>query len=249
MVGSHQAGAETFKPLVDEAVSCLLAPPQPTARRPAGQRHASRSPPGTMRICFVGVENKSAEEIGDFKDQIYQVIDSRILESHVFQPISQRFVEAGLMETRLRPDQFMIPENRRVFARVMEQQGQTVRLPALRHAHLRHHPREQGLSARLPADHGNGQPPHRRLRQAVGDADQGLPPFSRQPLVSAAKSYGPGTQAALRGAADSRHDESAAGDRDGISAGPMLDVRLSRARSACVAARRACSAGRRLHDL
>ena len=56
-----------------------------------------------MRICFVGVENKSAEEIGDFKDQLYQVIDSRILESHVFQPISQRFVEAGLMEARLRP--------------------------------------------------------------------------------------------------------------------------------------------------
>ncbi len=82
-------------------------------------------PPGQMRICFVGVENKTAEEIGDFKDQLYQVIDSRILESHVFQPISQRFVEAGLMEARLRPDQLMIPENRRIFARIMEQQGQS----------------------------------------------------------------------------------------------------------------------------
>jgi hypothetical protein len=124
MVGSHQAGAETFKPLVDEAVSCLLAhhSQQPVVQQVSGSEPI---PPGTMRICFVGVENKTAEEIGDFKDQLYQVIDSRILESHVFQPISQRFVEAGLMEARLRPDQLMIPENRRIFARIMEQQGQS----------------------------------------------------------------------------------------------------------------------------
>ncbi len=103
MVGSHQAGAETFKPLVDEAVTCLLARHSqgpPPVQQVSGPEPI---PPGAMRICFVGVENKSAEEIGDFKDQIYQVIDSRILESHVFQPISQRFVEAGLMEGRLRP--------------------------------------------------------------------------------------------------------------------------------------------------
>ncbi len=125
MVGSHQAGAETFKPLVNEAVTCLLA------RHNQGEMAVQQVsgpepiPPGPMRICFVGVENKSAEEIGDFKDQIYQVIDQKILESHVFQPISQRFVEAGLMEARLRPDQLMIPENRRIFSAVMEQQGQT----------------------------------------------------------------------------------------------------------------------------
>ncbi|HEX4143460.1 MAG TPA: penicillin-binding protein activator LpoB [Pirellulales bacterium] len=125
MVGSHQAGAETFKPLVDEAVSCLLAhhSGQPAVQQVSGSSEPIA--PGVMRICFVGVENKTAEEIGDFKDQLYQVIDSRILESHVFQPISQRFVEAGLMEARLRPDQLMIPENRRIFARIMEQQGQS----------------------------------------------------------------------------------------------------------------------------
>jgi hypothetical protein len=124
MVGSHQAGAETFKPLVDEAVASLLAHhcQQPPVQQVSGTEPIA---PGPQRICFVGVENKTAEEIGDFKDQLYQVIDSRILESHVFQPISQRFVEAGLMEARLRPDQLMIPENRRIFARIMEQQGQS----------------------------------------------------------------------------------------------------------------------------
>jgi hypothetical protein len=126
MVGSHTAGAETFKPLVDEAVSCLLA-----RHTPAGPQIMPASTHGPedighppQRICFVCVENKSAEEIGDFKDQIYEVIDTRIVESHVFAPVSKRFVDAGLQQTRLRPDQLFVPQNMRAFVGVMEQQGQ-----------------------------------------------------------------------------------------------------------------------------
>ncbi len=126
MVGSHAAGSETFKPLVDEAVGNLLArnascPPQITAVSTGGPEAIARPP---LRICFVAVENKSAEEIGDFKDQIYQIIDTRIVESHVFEPINKRFVDAGLIETRLRPDQLFVPANMRIFVGVMEKQGQ-----------------------------------------------------------------------------------------------------------------------------
>ena len=125
MTGSHAAGAETFKPLVEEATSALLArhaagPPQVT-QVSAGPEPVARPP---MRICFVAVENKSAEEIGDFKDQIYQCIDTRIVESHVFQPVNKRFVDAGLEQTRLRPDQLFIPQNMRAFVQILEQQGQ-----------------------------------------------------------------------------------------------------------------------------
>jgi hypothetical protein len=77
-----------------------------------------------MRFWFVCVENKSAEEIGDFKEQLYQIIDTKILESRVYQPISKRFVDAALRETRLRPDSLYIPENRRMFTAFLEQQGQ-----------------------------------------------------------------------------------------------------------------------------
>ena len=118
MVGSHTAGAETFKPLVEEAVGSLLTRHAPQAV-PAGT-----IPPPPMRICFVAVENKSAEEIGDFKDQIYEVIDTKIVNSHVFAPVNKRFVEAGLMQTRLRPDQLFVPENMRGFTLAMEQAGQ-----------------------------------------------------------------------------------------------------------------------------
>ncbi|MBI3840317.1 MAG: penicillin-binding protein activator LpoB [Planctomycetia bacterium] len=126
MVGSHGAGSETFKPLVDQAVGSLLArnaapPPQVTPASTSGPEAIARPP---LRICFVAVENKSAEEIGDFKDQIYQIIDTRIVESHVFEPINKRFVDAGLIETRLRPDQLFVPANMRTFVGVMEKQGQ-----------------------------------------------------------------------------------------------------------------------------
>lgn len=122
MVGSHAAGTETFKPLVDESVAKLLARHcEPSAQTVS---YEGEPTPGVKRICFIGVENKSAEEIGDFKEQIYQLIDSKILESRVFQPVSRRFVDAGLKETRLRPEQLFIPEQMRTFSAYLEQQGQ-----------------------------------------------------------------------------------------------------------------------------
>ena len=123
MVGSHAAGQETFRPLIDEAVLKLVA-------RHEVPMHVQVSagpellPPPKMRVCFVGVENCTAEEIGDFKAQIYESIDTRLLECGSCAPISRRFVEAGLRKTRLRPDQLFIPENMRMFVGIMEQQGQ-----------------------------------------------------------------------------------------------------------------------------
>ena len=123
MVGSHKAGSETFKPLVDESVAKLLGRhsevPTQLASYPGEVVR-----PGPKHICFIGVENKSAEELGDFKDQIYECIDSKILECGVFQSINRRYVDAGLRETRLRPDQLFIPTNMRTFTAYMEQQGQ-----------------------------------------------------------------------------------------------------------------------------
>jgi hypothetical protein len=123
MVGSHGAGSETFKPLVEEAVAKMLAR---HCEFPPAMVSYSEHPVvlGPKRICFVGVENKSAEELGDFREQIYQCIDSKMLEGGTFEPVSRRFVEAGLRATRLRPDELFVPSNMQMFTMYMEQHGQ-----------------------------------------------------------------------------------------------------------------------------
>lgn len=120
MVGSHAAGAETFTPLVEQAVGELLARHCAPLVGPNGEV----LPPTPKRVAFIGVENKSAEEIGDFKDQLYQTIDTKILQSQAFQPVNKRYIDAGLMQCRLRPDVLLVPHNQRVFCQVMEQQQQ-----------------------------------------------------------------------------------------------------------------------------
>ncbi|MCE9562330.1 MAG: penicillin-binding protein activator LpoB [Planctomycetes bacterium] len=44
---------------------------------------------------------------------------------HPFEQISKRFVEAGLAESRIRPDQLFLPANLQKFLAVMGSQGQS----------------------------------------------------------------------------------------------------------------------------
>ncbi|MBN1420351.1 MAG: penicillin-binding protein activator LpoB [Planctomycetes bacterium] len=115
LVGARQAGAAAFNRLIEEATTKLL-----------NRQSASKSGFAKNRIAFVALENKSIEELGDFKEQIYQVIDTVIETSDRYEPISVRYIEAGLKETALRPDQLFIPRNMRAFAGVLETQGQPV---------------------------------------------------------------------------------------------------------------------------
>src|SRR5258705_12417689 len=72
MVGSHTAGQETYKPLIDEAVFKLLARPEPESHV-QGSTMGETLPPPKMHIAFVSAENKTPEEIRDFKKQIYHI--------------------------------------------------------------------------------------------------------------------------------------------------------------------------------
>jgi hypothetical protein len=122
LVGSHTAGAAVYNPLIEEAVAKLLARQSVAVHEVSYQGAEVLPTPKT--VCFVGVENKSIEELGDFKQQIYQQIDTLLVQSEAFQPISKRVVDAALRETRLRPDSLLIPENRALFTSVLQRQGQ-----------------------------------------------------------------------------------------------------------------------------
>lgn len=135
MVGSHAAGAAAWNPLVDESVAKLLGrcPPaiqtvgfESTDQLSHDSTIGSALAGGPVTVCFIGIENKSVEELTDFKDQIYERIDSQINGAQTFRSISRRMVDAALVETRLRPDSLFLPENRSLFASALGRQGTPV---------------------------------------------------------------------------------------------------------------------------
>lgn len=119
MVGSHAAGSEVYEKQIDEAVGKMLG------RESMGIRQVSHEGAGPLpkKICFVGVENASAEELDDFKQHIYELVDQRIGASGTFDTISQRAVSVGLEECRLRPDSLVKLSNQRIFREAMEQEN------------------------------------------------------------------------------------------------------------------------------
>lgn len=126
LVGSHSAGAETWKPLIGESVEKLLGRHCSEMMQVSATNEAGMpvQVPGRRRIAFVGVENASAEEIGDFKEQIYEHIDSSIASSDVYSTISKRFIDAAMRQTRLRPEDLFLPDGRRSIAATLEQMEQ-----------------------------------------------------------------------------------------------------------------------------
>ena len=118
MVGSHDAGAAVWNPLVDEAVAKIL-----TRCPPPVQQVGYTPVDGISTVCFIGIENKSVEEMVDFKDQLYERIDSQINGAAQFRSVSRRMIDAALIETRMRPDSLFLPGNRDIFAAALGRQG------------------------------------------------------------------------------------------------------------------------------
>ena len=117
MVGSHAAGAEAYKPMIDEALTKLFS------RQNVVMQAGANPQPGMKKMCFIGLENKSSEDLGDFKDQIIQTIDTKINQSGVFEQISMRYTQAAMQTLRIKPDDLFLPQNMRAFAATMEKQG------------------------------------------------------------------------------------------------------------------------------
>lgn len=121
IVGSHEAGAETWKPLIEESVARMLGRACDDV-----QTVSYTTPAGTpvRKVCFVGVENRSVEPLGDFQDQIYEHIDATIGQASHFRMISRRYVEAAMTEARCNPESLIIPANRRQLQAILERNDQ-----------------------------------------------------------------------------------------------------------------------------
>ena len=131
LVGARAAGTETHSRLIDEALTKLLT------------RHEGEVKSAHAKVAFIDLENKSAEELGDFREQIIEIIETVVENSNRYRMISRRFVKTALNECRITPDQILLPRYRRQFAQVLEQQNNPVHFvlyAVLTSASARHSP-------------------------------------------------------------------------------------------------------------
>ena len=115
-VDTGGAGAATYDRLINGAVGKLLTKYQPRA-------DAAARP---LSVAYVGVENASGEELGEWREQIQELIDTSINGFSGFRTISRRFLDAGLTETRLGVDDLFLPKHQRTLISALEAQGNPV---------------------------------------------------------------------------------------------------------------------------
>lgn len=124
--GRQPAGIEACGPPVREAVAQLLARHVAAPVLQASFTGSEPVPPPVKRICIVTIDEATADERDDVAGRLHELVDQRIAESQVFESLPRRAVDAGLRDGRLRPDDLVVPENRRAFAALLEQQGQPI---------------------------------------------------------------------------------------------------------------------------
>lgn len=108
-VGAKTAGAEAYNRLIAGAVEKLL-----------GDHTAARAGTGRLSVATLPVENASSEDLGDWQEEIYELIATSINQSGRYETVNRRFVEQALREGRLRQEQLFIPSHRREFLRILE---------------------------------------------------------------------------------------------------------------------------------
>jgi hypothetical protein len=114
LVGAKTAGAATYNDLVSQSVEKLMA--ELSAVSPAE---------GKKLVCFVDVENRSAEELAENKEALYEQIDTIIINSGAYSSISRRYVEAALRKTGLRSEEIFLADGRSKFMSVLGESGLT----------------------------------------------------------------------------------------------------------------------------
>lgn len=78
---------------------------------------------GKMRVAFVGIENRSAEEIRDIRDALYEVIDTILVNEEVYTPINRRYVEEAMRAVGLTPEGLFLRNGRERFLEAVSKEG------------------------------------------------------------------------------------------------------------------------------
>ena len=112
LVGSKTAGAETYNVLIEEATRKLLT------------AEAARFPEGGVRtICFVGIDNEGAEELGDIRASTNKIIETVIFQAKRYNMISQDYVTHVLQVNGMAARDLHLEAGLQKFLSVLRKEG------------------------------------------------------------------------------------------------------------------------------
>ena len=110
------AGAATFDRLIDDSVAKLLEPYK-------GEFAELK----VRTLAFVDLENRTKEELADWRDQLIDKIEISVNKRRAFKAISVKVISTVLKEMGNPPvEQLVLPKKRREFAKVLEQKTSPV---------------------------------------------------------------------------------------------------------------------------
>ncbi|MHC4223833.1 MAG: hypothetical protein ACYSX0_16460 [Planctomycetota bacterium] len=114
LVGSSTAGSATYNQLIGNATRKLL---DSVVAKQTGNE--------LMKIAFIGIENRGAEELGDIREATNQAIENVIFKAKRFDMIAQRYVSHALKATGMRAEDLMLKGGREEFMGILREDGQT----------------------------------------------------------------------------------------------------------------------------
>lgn len=115
LVDVKKGGTETYKELIRKGVSELLA----AHRKNLG--NAAERP----MVAFVGVENKSSEELGEFRPAINNEIETALVGSELYAMISMNAIDAAKRQSNLHNiSDLTTGDPRKAFLSVLNKDGQ-----------------------------------------------------------------------------------------------------------------------------
>jgi hypothetical protein len=112
LVGSKTAGAETYNALIEEATRKLL------------KAEEARFPEGKVRtICFVGIDNEGAEELGDIRASTNRIIETVIFQAKRYHMLSQDYVTHVLQVNGMSARDLHLEAGLQKFLSVLRKEG------------------------------------------------------------------------------------------------------------------------------
>jgi hypothetical protein len=123
MVGSNKAGSEVYNPIVHSTVDKLIGRVASNSVQPAAY---SSLVPQQLNVYFAGIENRSMEELGDFREHLKISINERITQSDQIAVVNDRAVDAVLRTLNLRADDLFAEHNMQNFTSAMGKSGSPI---------------------------------------------------------------------------------------------------------------------------